>query len=86
MKKTIAFIFILLSLALILDSVNFSHALMMFYLAGIVPGTNIAIDAARMLEFFTLIAGFIFARIIMLITRSMNPRSQPSSSVQALSN
>jgi hypothetical protein len=64
MKKTLIIAFSLSSLLLIINSFDIGHALMMFYLAGIVPGTNIAIDAARMLEIFALLSGFIVARIM----------------------
>ncbi len=75
MKKTITLIFIFSSLVLILDSFDVSHALMMFYLVGIIPGTNISIDAARMLEFFALFTGFIFARIVNSTFRSLKPET-----------
>jgi len=70
MKKTAAIIFTALSLLMILDSFNFGHALMMFYLAGIIPGTNIALSAAQMLEFFAIVAGFVVARIMTYVVRS----------------
>jgi hypothetical protein len=73
MKKTIAITLTIFSLLLVLDSFNFGHALMMFYLAGVVPGTNIAIDANRMLGFFAVIAGFTVGRIMSYIVRSSKP-------------
>jgi hypothetical protein len=73
MKKTVATILTILSLLLILDSFNFGHALMMFYLAGIIPGTNIAIDAVQMLQFFALISGFTLARVLTYAVRSFKP-------------
>jgi hypothetical protein len=84
MKKTFAIMFTVLSLALITDSFDFGHALMMFYLAGIVPGTNISIDASSMLEFFALIAGFIVARLMMAFFRTVSPRSSTTLSTQPL--
>lgn len=83
MKKTIATILTIFSLLLILDSINFSHALMMFYLAGVIPGTNFAIDAAHMLEFFAIIAGFTVARVTSYIVRSFTPNSTSISSARA---
>lgn len=83
MKKTIAIILTILSTLIILDSFNFSHALMMFYLAGVIPGTNFALDAARMLEFFALIAGFTVARILSSIVRSFKPSVTSISHAQA---
>jgi hypothetical protein len=73
MKKTLIIAFSLSSLLLIINSFDIGHALMMFYLAGIVPGTNIAIDAARMLEMFALLAGFIVARIMAFTVRALKP-------------
>jgi len=86
MKKTIAVTLTLLSLLLILDSFNFGHALMMFYLAGVIPGTNIAIDAARMLEFFAVVAGFIVARLTVYIIRSFIPSVMSISRPQTSTN
>jgi hypothetical protein len=63
MKKTIALILTILSALLILDSMDAFHALAMFMLAGIVPGTHIALSATFMLELFTLLLGFVLARI-----------------------
>lgn len=74
MKKTITIICLALSLLLILDSLNFSQMVMMFLLAGVIPGTNIAIDGAGMLEFFALVSGFTVARVMMYVVRSIKPR------------
>ena len=74
MKKTITIICITLSLLIILDSFNFAQALVMFLLAGVIPGTNIAIDGARMLEFFALLAGFTVARVMVYTIRTLKIR------------
>ncbi|MFZ1301351.1 MAG: hypothetical protein WAQ27_02095 [Candidatus Microsaccharimonas sp.] len=71
MKKTITIILITLSLLLILDSIDFSHALMMFILAGVIPGTNITIDASQMLWLFAMIGGFIVGRAMAFVVRSL---------------
>ena len=63
MKKKLTIIFTVLSLLLILDSMNVMHAIAIFMLAGIIPGTNIVLNADRMLEGFTLLLGFVLARI-----------------------
>ena len=83
MKKTIAIIFTILSFIFILDSLNFGHALMMFLLAGVIPGTNVAIDGARMLEFFALIAGFTVARLTTHVIRSIKPRTTAATHAHA---
>lgn len=71
MKKTLTIIFITLSALLILDSMGTAHAMAMFLLAGIVPGTNIAISADRMLEFFALLIGFVLARVSIQLSRAI---------------
>ena len=63
MKKQLAIIFTALSIILILDSFNIGHALTMFLLAGIVPGTDVVLSAGVMLEFFALAGGFVLARV-----------------------
>lgn len=75
MKKTLALIFTILSLMIILDSFNVGEALFMFYLAGVIPGTNQVVQADRMLEIFTLLIGFTLSRIVMAIMRK-NRNSQ----------
>ena len=79
MKKLITIIMVILSLLLILDSFNFGHALMMFYLAGVIPGTNIALGAAQMLKFFAVVAGFTVARVMAYTVRSL--KSQTATSI-----
>lgn len=69
MKKKLTLILIIASLFLIFDSMNIGHALVMLFLAGVVPGTNIIIDAGRMLEFFTLLIGFTLSRITLYVIR-----------------
>lgn len=68
MKKTITITLTILSLLIILDSLNAGQALMVFFLAGVIPGTNVAIDAGRALELFALITGFVLARIVLTST------------------
>lgn len=74
MKKTLTIIFVALSAIIILDSLNAGHALFMFFLAGIIPGTNIAISATRMLEIFTLLIGFTLSRVTIAWIRSAETR------------
>ena len=72
MKKKIAVTITILSFILILDSMNAGHALAMFLLAGVVPGTNIVLSADRMLELIALLTGFVFARISIRATQAFN--------------
>ena len=63
MRKIIILICVTLSVLMILDSFNVGHAFMMFLLAGVIPGTNIAISASTMMELCALVGGFVFARL-----------------------
>ncbi len=63
MKKALTILFLSLSFVIILDVLNAGEAIFMFVLAGVIPGTNIAIDATRMLEAFTLLIGFTLSRV-----------------------
>jgi hypothetical protein len=83
MKKTTAIIITIFSLLLILDSFNFGHALMMFYLAGVVPGTNVILDGEQMLQLFAGIAGFIVARVVNYFIAPLIPTIVSTSRVQA---
>ncbi|MGV9001572.1 MAG: hypothetical protein ACOH18_01280 [Candidatus Saccharimonadaceae bacterium] len=76
MKKTLTILLISLSAYMIFDSANAGHALVMFFLAGVIPGTNIAIEADRMLELFTLLIGFILSRITTHLIRVSKPLQQ----------
>jgi len=49
MKKTITITSLVSSLLLILDSAHASHWLVLYFLAGVIPGTNILISATDML-------------------------------------
>jgi hypothetical protein len=69
MKKALTILFVSLSAILILDSLNAVHALMMFVLAGVIPGTNIALSADRTLEIFTLLIGFTLSRVTLNLIR-----------------
>jgi len=73
MKKTIAITLTIFSLLIILDSFNFGHAVMMFYLAGVIPGTNVILDGTQMLQLFAGIAGFIVARVVNYFVISLIP-------------
>lgn len=63
MKKSISLILTLFSALIILDSLNAGHAAMMFLLAGVIPGTNYAIDANSALSLFAVLSGFTVARL-----------------------
>lgn len=69
MRKTIIITSLILSGLMILDSMSAGHFLMMFLLAGIIPGTNIAISAQHMMEGFALVGGFVIARVMSYVLR-----------------
>lgn len=83
MKKTIIILCISLSALMILDSMNAGHALVMFVLAGVIPGTNVAIDASNMLILFTLLIGFTLSRITLHLIRLSGARRRLVLSPQA---
>jgi hypothetical protein len=64
MRKKIIIACLILSGLLILDSMNVGHAFMMFFLAGVIPGTNLALSAQTTLELFALLTGFVLARLV----------------------
>jgi hypothetical protein len=68
MKKALTFFFTVAAALLILDSVNAGQALLMFFLAGHVPGTSTVVSASTMLEGYLLLAGFIGARLTIAAT------------------
>ena len=78
MKKALTILFLSLSAIIILDSLNAVHALMMFLLAGVIPGTNIAVSGDRMLEIFTLLIGFTLSRVTINLIRLRAQEVQPA--------
>jgi len=64
MKKTISILCTIASFALICDAANLGHKLMMFLLAGIVPGTNIILSGDQMLALVCMLAGLVFVIFI----------------------
>lgn len=67
-KRTLTILLTLCSAAMILDMFDASHALALFLLAGIIPGTNIALDAGTMLVVFSGFAGFTLSRVFISLT------------------
>lgn len=72
MKKLLTIIFIVFSALLILDSMNAGHALTMFLLVGIVPGTNITVNANTMLSVIAGVLGFTVARTSIFFVKEYN--------------
>lgn len=79
MKKRLAIIFTALSIIIMLDSLNAVEALFMFLLGGVIPGTNVVVSGARMLEVFTLLIGFTLSRVTLnLLRHTSMHRTQPT--------
>lgn len=76
MKNFIIAACLALSLIIILDTVDAGHALVMFVLAGIIPGTNIILGADQTLELFALLIGFTLSRITLFVLRQTTERRQ----------
>jgi len=72
MKTTLTNLFLLLSAVVILDTFNAGHALMLFILAGIVPGTSIALSADSALAVILGIFGLLFGRLSWALILSVN--------------
>jgi hypothetical protein len=82
MKKFITISFIIASLYIILDSINFGYAIMMFLLAGVIPGTNITMSGEQMFEFFAIITGFVLGRVTAYVIRTLVFRNPQVSSIR----
>lgn len=83
MKQNITILLTILSVLIILDSLNAGYALTMLLLAGVVPGTNIVLSAATMLEFFALVFGFTIARVsVALVQAYVSYQSSKRTAVQ----
>lgn len=85
MKKALSIIFTSLSVMLILDSFNAGHVLVMFLLAGIVPGTDVALSPDTMLTGFAFLIGFTLSRIAVSIIGSIEKSDRQSSKGTMLS-
>ena len=62
MNKTLTTIFLILSTIIIIDVFNAGHALMIFLLAGIIPGTDIVISADHAFTFTLALFGLVCGR------------------------
>ncbi len=74
MRKTIITICLVLSGIIILDSFHVPHALAMFWLAGIIPGTNLVVDAGHTLMLFSLASGFVVSRLVIRLFWAVSAR------------
>lgn len=81
MRKFIITTSLILSGLIILDSLNAGHALVMFFLAGVIPGTSLALSAEAMMQLFALLFGFVLVRIVIRLRAAQY--SQPKAAVLA---
>lgn len=64
MREKVIITCLVLSGLMILDSLNVGQSILMFFLAGVIPGTSVAINAQTMMEIFALLTGFVVARLL----------------------
>ena len=75
MRKVIITTSLVFSALIILDSLNLGHALMMFLVAGQIPGTKFALDATTMLWLSMGALGFIVGRLSSSAVIALEARS-----------
>lgn len=75
MRKTIITLCLIGSAFIILNAFEAGHALMMFLMAGIVPGTNIVLSASAMIFIFAGAFGFVCARLAVYTVLKMTSHS-----------
>lgn len=77
MRKTITATCLILSGLIILDSLNAGHALMMFLLAGVIPGTSMVLNAQLTMQLFAVLFGFVLARLVsrLRVARYSQPKA-----------
>ena len=63
MKNIIVSLCLIGSGCIILASLHAGTALAYFLLAGVIPGTTIALSSTEMLAFYTVMLGLVFARL-----------------------
>lgn len=84
MKRTIIITSLSLSGLLILDSFNAWQSLVLFFIAGQIPGTDIILSGATMLSLFALLIGIVAGRLTTAALRALpTERFKPSTQRQA---
>lgn len=61
-KKVIVIACLVASLLIFLATIDIVHALVMFLMAGVIPGTNIALSATQMLVIMVVLTGLAIYR------------------------
>lgn len=85
MRKTIIASCVILSGIIVLDSLNLGHALTLFLLAGVIPGTNYVLSPQTAIELCAFGLGVVASRLsVLLLSRPRVARySQPKVVVPA---
>lgn len=71
MRKVVITLSLIGSILIILDSFNVGHAMTLFVLAGIIPGTNAALGSSEMLMMYTLLIGFVLSRFWLFLCQKV---------------
>ena len=71
MKKFFTVFFLVTSLLIILDSLHFGYGLMMFFFAGIIPGTNLQLTPEQMLVLYVFAISIVVIRLKPQIMRKL---------------
>ena len=74
MKKLFTILLTIATLMLIFDSLNIGHACALFFLAGVIPGTDTSLSADEMLNLFAALLGFTFSRVSLNLARLVSKR------------
>ncbi|HMM62471.1 MAG TPA: hypothetical protein PKC86_02835 [Candidatus Saccharibacteria bacterium] len=77
-KKVIVIACLAASLLIFLATINFAHGLIMFLMAGIIPGTNFVLSPTQMLIFMLILTGLFLYRFGFVPLR--NKSHQPTTS------
>ena len=73
MKKNFTIFFLISSLLIILDCFHFGYGLIMFFFAGIIPGTNLQLSPEQMLILYVFTIGMAFIRLKPELLVKYNP-------------
>lgn len=69
-KKVIVITCLIASLLIFLDTIDIVHGLVMFLLAGVIPGTNIALTPNQMLIFMLVLIALATYRFVAMPLRA----------------
>lgn len=84
MKRFFTVFFLVSGLLIVLDSIHFGYGLMMFFFAGLIPGTNLQLTPEQMLILYVIAMVFIvirlkpqlLRRLSQIISKQKQPKTQ----------